>query len=73
MLKRAWFLGLLSMLVSGSVVADEQSEKAAADLLRKKLAHEAPADAQVLQAMSDKDIVVVQGSRDPLRADPPNP
>ncbi len=65
MLKRAWCLGLgLSVLVSGVVRADEQSEKAAADLLRKKLAHEAPADAQVLQAMSDKDIVVVQGSMD---------
>lgn len=54
----------LAFFVAGPAGADEKSEQAAADLLHKKLANEAPGDAQLLQGMSNKDIVVVQGSMD---------
>ncbi len=62
---RSWFAGvMLGLCFVGVAGADERSEQAAADLLRRKLARESPGDAQLLKGMSDKDIVVVQGSMD---------
>ncbi len=51
----------LGLLLSFPARADQRSEDAAADLLRRKLATEAPGDAEVLAGMSDQDIVVVKG------------
>ncbi|MBI5543980.1 MAG: hypothetical protein HY901_08845 [Deltaproteobacteria bacterium] len=61
----------VSILVAASsapALADEKSEKAAADLLHKKLKSESPQDAALLDAVKGKDIVVVAGSMDHIES-----
>ena len=45
-------------------LADDASEKAAADLLHRRLAHENPEDVALLKSVKGKDIVVVAGEMD---------
>ncbi len=51
-------------LAATTAFADEKSEKAAAELLHKKLEKENPADKALLDAVKGKDVVVVAGSMD---------
>lgn len=56
------------VLVPFAAVADEASEKAAADLLHRRLANEKPGDAALLKAVQGKDIVVVAGEMDHIES-----
>jgi len=60
----AALLTCLALCTPLAAAADELSEKAAADLLHKKLQSESPQDAALLGAVKGKDIVVVAGSMD---------
>ncbi|MBI3186051.1 MAG: SH3 domain-containing protein [Myxococcales bacterium] len=53
-----------AVMMAGAARADERSERAAAELLRKKLEKENPADKALLDAVKGKDVVVVAGSMD---------
>jgi hypothetical protein len=55
---------LLTTLAPAVALADEASEKAAAELLRKRMETERPEDLAILDAVKGKSIVVVRGSMD---------
>ena len=65
---------LAALLVSFSIAAGApsddtaQSEKAAADLLKKRLENEAPEDKALLDGLHGKEIVVVRGSMDHIES-----
>jgi hypothetical protein len=56
------------MMLATVAGANEQSEKAASELLHKRLQHEDPAAAQLLALVQGRDVVVVQGSMDHIES-----
>lgn len=57
-------LCLALCLAASAARADEKSEKAAADLLHKRLQNERPQDKALLDAVKGREVVVVRGSMD---------
>ncbi|MFZ5472016.1 MAG: SH3 domain-containing protein [Myxococcota bacterium] len=66
MTRRGLLAATLAATLSFTAFADEKSERAAADLLHKRLQHENPQDKALLDAVKGKDIVVVRGSMDQI-------
>lgn len=65
MMRTFWRVGaVLALALSAPSWADELSERAAAELLHKKLEKERPADKALLDAVKGRDVVVVQGGMD---------
>jgi hypothetical protein len=68
-MKRTLLLAVSLLSVNTAVArADQRSEAAASDLLHRRMQHEAPADAQLLNLVHGKDIVVVAGSMDHIES-----
>lgn len=61
-------IAALLCLTAFNVFADEKSEKAAADLLHRRLANEKPEEAALLKSVQGKDIVVVAGEMDHIES-----
>ncbi len=62
--RRALLAATLTFAVTSTALADQKSEAAAADLLKRRLKNENPEDVALLGAVKGKDIVVVAGSMD---------
>jgi hypothetical protein len=55
---------VLGLLIAGTAFADQKSEQAASELLHRRLQHDDPQAAQLLQLVQGRDVVVVRGSMD---------
>ncbi len=64
-----WMVAMMALAsLNATARADERSEKAASELLHRRLQHEDPQAAQLLGLVQGRDIVVVAGSMDHIES-----